>query len=320
MTPSIDLLPSPFDRLDPVAQAIRWWTDQVTSFFRAPRPKQISLDVLEGNIRRLPRRIEVSLPDKHCFSAQLMLPPGNSEAHARAIRLRLHDLVPLDPASLQIIATARQRENDGYLTYSLVMARRTQLDEVEAAARRRGARHIAFVPDGERTAALLSPRSTRQRRRALVLDGLLAAAVAASAATAVAVWTAHMEQGTRALADEERALRRAAVAAQTARREGEVARTLIDRGILKRRAGTVMEALAAFNAATPAEAWWTSVRWAPDQVTITAHSPNATAAIEAMSAGAKAWSVELAGSIAAAAPPAPQTFELLLRPREALPQ
>jgi hypothetical protein len=316
MKAQLDLIPSPLDRLDPVARVIRWWTNQMSDLFGQPVRKVVTADDVDAGSRRLSGVISVALSERDTFVAHLTLPRGDASAHSQAIGLRLRDLAPIDPAALQIIGTASDVTAEGAVSYVIAMARRQRLDELERAARKQGAASVVFHASSGEDLELPSPASHRKRRRLLIIDAGLAIAVASMAAIASNTWAARINADTAALADQERSLRRAAVQAEATRRNAEVARALIDRGVLYRRAGSALSTLATLNAATPDTAWWTSVRWTPEETGLSLLSIDATAAIESLSRKAPGWSVELAGPISSGAPSAQQSFDLKLRPRE----
>ncbi len=316
----IDMIPSPFDRLDPIAQAVRWWTSQMIDVLAPPFRKLIPAETLDQEERIRAAHAAMALPETDAFVARLTLPKGSSAAHASAIRLRLGDLAPADPAQLQISATAIEQADSGAVTYAIAMARRDRLDNLEKAARRKGVRSVRFHAVECRAAELRSGKAERKARRSLAIDAALVAMILAGAVAASVMWTMRIEGETSALAEQERSLRRAVVAAEAARRDADLARDFIDKGVLDRRAGAVLETLAALNNATPANAWWSSIRWSPQDITLAAQSNDPTKAIEAISAGAKNWTVELSGTLNAASGAAAQAFELKLRPREAAPR
>jgi hypothetical protein len=312
MTVRIDLIPSSLDRLDPVARIVRWWTTQMTEILGVPPRKTLSVEAVEQG-KRLPARTAVVLPDADVFTANVSTPKGMAEAHRQALQLRLNDLAPVAPEKLVIAATAVDRGEDGSVTYTLAMARRERLDTLDRLARRKGARRLSFQPEGLAALDLKSPSRQREERRDLIVDAALIAAVLISALAAVMSWTAHIEAETVQLVEHERDLRRAAIAYETARRDGELARDFSSRGVLDRRAGAVLKALADLNAATPAGAWWTSVQWSTTEIVISAQANDAAKAIDAISNSAKAWSIELSGPISTSG--SVQTFDLKLRPR-----
>lgn len=312
----VQLQPSELDQLDPVARAIRWWTSQMLDIVgRSPR-KVVSVEAIESGAGKLPARIAVSLPDTDGFLAYAHLPKGPSAAHQRALDLRIKDLAPSTPEDLKIVATATERDEEGGATYALVMARRDRLDELELSARRRRARSLVFTVDGHPGLELTSPRSDRRSRALLVVDAAIAVGVALLAAFAVMVWATRINAEAETFAERESKLRRLAVAAETSSSDARIAQDLVNRGLLKRRASSALNALAALNEATPASAWWTKVVWTPDQVSIAGQSGNATAAIGALSSALKSWSVELAGPVAAASEAGIQSFDLVARPRD----
>jgi hypothetical protein len=314
MSVYIEMIPSPYDRLDPIARVVRWWTIQMMEVFAPPRRRMIDVEAVEHD-RRVTGHLAIKLPETDAFVARLTLPKGPTSAHANAIRLRLADLAPIDLTKMQISATAIEQNPDGAVTYAVAMARRDRLDGLEVFARKKGARSTRFQAQRDAEADLKSPRTLRRDRRALIIDGAIVGAILASAVVAVVSWTARIERETSALAKSERSLRRAAVASEAARREADLAREFIDRGVLDRRAGAILETLSTLNKATPDGAWWTAVRWSPGEILISAQSNDATKAIEAMSKDAKAWTVELAGSIGGSGGQ-PQAFDLKLRPRQ----
>jgi hypothetical protein len=269
--------------------------------------------------RKLPRDVLISLAETDAFAAQLTLPRGEAGAHVKAIQLRLGDLAPQDPVRLQIATTAIETNASG-TTYVIAMARGDRLDQLERAARKKGARRVRFrAPEGD-AVNLTSPLEDRRLRRGLIRDTAIALGLLASIVAAVMAWTARIENETRLLSDQERGLRRAAVAVESARREAVIAQNFVNRGILNRRAGAVLDTLAVLNTATPNGAWWTSVKWAPQETSLSERSGDPTRTIEEISKEAKSWTVELSGPLGAATGEQPQNFELRLRPREAAAQ
>ena len=315
---TITLHPSPLDRLDPVAAAIRWWTSQMLDMLGGPHRRTFTLADLEAT-KSLPRAIDITLPETDGFIAEVRLPKGHADAHRQALGLKLGDIAPIPPADLIIAARATSRGESDAATYGVAMARARRLAELEAAARKKGARSVRFFIGEERDIPLLSPVAERARRRGLVIDAGIVLAVAAAAVAASLSWTARIGAETEALAARERDIRGAAIAAETARDQAAIAQALVERGILDRRSTTALDHLAQLNAATPVSAWWTKVVWTPNETTITAQGNDPTAAIWAISSTAKAWSIALVGEIAASGSGGPQAFELIARPRSASP-
>lgn len=316
----VQLQPSPFDRLDPVAQVVRWWTSQMAAMLANGPRNEVHSGALDQSKKRLPRRIVIVLTGTDGFTARTRLPKGQASTHLKAIELRLPDLAPVDPLNLVISTTAVSRNEDGGTTYEIAMARKARLDELEAIAKRKGAQSVAFKVESSASVVLQSPRALSRASAGLVMDSAIIMATLASAVAAVSAWTIQVEKNTQALAEEERSLRRAAVATEASRSAGEISRQLVERGILTRRGSAALEALATLNSATPDETWWTRIRWSPGEVAITGQSPNATAAINALSSSAKGWSVELAGPLNSAQADGVQLFEILAKPRGAQPR
>jgi peptidyl-tRNA hydrolase len=316
----IQLQPSPFDRLDTVALAVRWWTTQMIEVVGSPNRRNVTVEQVETAGARLPGHITIQLSDTDGFTAHAALPKGHADAHRQALELQLADLSPVKPDLLAISATAIARAAEGATTYAIAMARRTRLDELDKAARRKGARSVVFQVDGSTFPDLHSPASSRRHQRSVILDAAVVASVAASAVLAVVVWTNTVSAEAETLAQRERDLRGAAIAAETARNEGDVSRALVERGVLKRRSYAALEAMARLNTATPNGAWWTRVVWTPEEVTISAQSQNATSALATLSSQAKDWSVEPSGTLEAAPGGGAQSFEFIARPRKAPPK
>ncbi|MEY2758106.1 MAG: hypothetical protein RIR33_1884 [Pseudomonadota bacterium] len=312
----LELQPSPFDRLDPVARAVRWWTSQMLDLAGAPRRTPRNADAIAGDAKRLPRHVAIMLPEEEGFLAEVSLAKGHADAHRQALALKLPDLAPIPAAEMCVTARAVGSAEDGAITYAVAMARRTRLDEFETKARKRGARSVVFHV-GDSDIDLLSPTAEARRRRGMLIDAGIIAALALASVAASLAWTSRINAETEHLAQQERDLRGAAVAAETAREEAEVARALVERGILNRRSTVALDAIATLNQATPRFAWWTRLTWTPDDITIGAEAADATAAISALSSSAKAWSIELSGAIAAAQKSGVQAFELVARPRTA---
>jgi hypothetical protein len=312
----LELQPSPFDRLDPVARALRWWTSQMLDLAGATRRTTLNADDIAAYTKRLPRHVTIALSEENGFLAEITLAKGHADVHRQALVLKLPDLAPLPADQMCVTARAVAPAEDGAITYAVAMARRARLDDLEAQARKRGARSVVFQV-GDSDIDLLSPAAETRRRRSMLIDvGIIAALALASVAASLA-WTSRINAETEHLAQQERDLRGAAVAAETAREEAEVARALVERGILNRRSTVALDAIATLNQATPRSAWWTRLVWTPDEITIGAEAGDATAAIGALSSSAKAWSIELSGAIAAAPEGGAQTFELVARPRKA---
>jgi hypothetical protein len=320
MTGRIELFPSPFDRLDPVARAVRWWTSQMADILGRPARKTAPAEILEADGKIAAGHVAIVLKDTDAFVARLALPRGHASSHQNALLLKLPDITPGDPAKLKIAAVATDAQEEGGVGYAIAMARPQRLALLERQARKKGARSVRFQPEGAPAIELRSPAADRREQRRLIFDAALAVILVASATAAVAIWTGRVQQETAALAGQERELRRAAVASETVRRNAEIARELVSRGILDRRAGSALSALADLNKATPDGAWWTSVRWSSQETTVSAQATDAAKAIELISKNAKGWTVELGGAINATAAGAPQTFDLTLRPRQGAPK
>lgn len=312
----LNLQPSPLDRLDPIAQGIRWWLAQMQGLFGSARHTIVPATDLDQTKARLPRRVVIELAETDAFSARTVLPKARVGAHQRALELRLPELAPISPDELAVFATAIEVGDEG-TTYHVAMARSDRLKDLEAAAKRRGAAVIRFNAAGDHGLDILSARGQVRARRRLVLDAAIIVGLIFSAVAATNLWAARIAADTEALADRERLARRAAVATEATRKQGEVSRQLVERGILKRRGSAVLDTLAALNAATPDNTWWTFVRWSPDETVISGQGANATDAIGMLSANAKDWSVELAGPLASAPPGGAQSFEIVARPRKA---
>lgn len=313
----IQLQPSPFDRLDPVAHAVRWWTTQMVEMIGQPRRRQVTAEEVETPGGRLSGHIAIVLGETDGFLAHAMLPKGHADAHRQALTLQLPDLSPITPDLLSIAATAVSREADGSTTYAIAAARGARLEALETEARRKGARSAVFHIEGSPVPELHSPVATRRHRRALVGDAILVAGVAMSAILAVTVWTNVVNAEAEALARQERGLRGAAIATEAARNSSDISRALIERGLLKRRSYAALAAIARLNQATPSAAWWTHITWTPEDVSVSALSQDATGALAALSKAAKDWSIEPSGTVAAAPGGGPQSFEFIAKPRKA---
>lgn len=309
----IRLTPSAFDQSDMVARTIRWWVAEVVSAFGVRPLAIVSLDTVEID-HRLPSSLSIALDETDAFVAQYALPKGHPQAHRSALLLRIRDLAPVDPATLEIAAGAVGRDADASLTYAVAMARRVRLEGIEAIARRKGARRIRFHAERSPETAFFGPNERRRRRRAFIFDAAVMVSVALALAVASTLWTQRYERETRVIEAQEKNLRQAAVGAETARRQAELARSFINRGILRRRAGVALEALADLNRATPDTAWWSAVHWTPDEVQIDGASSVATEALDKLSAEASGWSIALSGSLSAGHGQ-PQTFEVRARPK-----
>jgi hypothetical protein len=313
MTARVELLPSPFDRLDPVAAAVRWWTAQMLDVAGRPRRVTVSPETLSAGAKVRGKHVAISLADTDIFVARLVLPKGPAAAHEKALKLRLADIAPIDPNRLRTVASAAEVLADGSHSYAVAMARPERLDDLEKLARKRGVRSVQFHAALEPETGLNSPSAERRRLRRHLVDAGLALLVILSAVSAVTIWTARLEQETQAIASRERDIRRAVVEAEGARQSARIAEELVARGILNRRPSAAIASIAGVNTATPNGAWWTSVRWSPQEIRLSLQSTDAARAIEAISAKAKPWTVELGGSINAAAGAAAQSFDLTLR-------
>lgn len=290
---------------------------QMIDIVGSPRRKPATVEQVETAGLRLPKHLTIKLDETDGFVAHAVLPKGHPEAHRQALELQLPDLCPVKPDLLASSATAIAQAPDGATTYAIAMARRTRLDELELAARKKGARSVAFQIEGPSAPELNSPLSSRRHQRSVIMDAAIVAGVAAAAVLAVMVWTNTVNVEAETLAQQERDLRGAAVAAESARNEGDVSRALVERGVLKRRSYAALEALARLNTATPKTAWWTRVVWTPDEVSISAQSQNATNALAALSGQAKDWSIEPSGTVEASPSEVAQSFEFIARPRRA---
>ncbi len=310
------LQPSVLDRLNPIASTVRWWTSQITALFGSPARKMVSVDDIESSKKRLPSKVTVVLGETDGFAATARLPKGAADAHRQALGLKIQDLAPALPQALCIVASAAARAPDGSLTYSVAMARKDRLTELEQAAQRKGAQSVAFVVEQAQDVELRSPNTEHKARRNLFIDTLIILGVIVATMIAVSVWTAHIQTETERLAAEERSLRRAAVAAEAARNDANVSAQLVERGLMSRRADTALRTLAILNEATPNTAWWTRIRWTPLETTLSGQAGDATAAIKQISDAAKAWSIELTGPLNAAPSGSYQSFEIIARERK----
>jgi hypothetical protein len=322
MSGRLVLRPGAVDRLDPVAAALRWWISRLAAALPRRRPAALALKDLEEGGRRLSGAVAVALPAEEIFVSRVALPPGRSDAHRRALALRLPDLAPLPPSALEIAARSERRGEDGAVVYAVAMARADRLTALEAAARRRGAKRVAFVGEADRGVTLETARARRARARGALLDAALVLAVALTAVWASSAATRRLEAEARALLAADEAARRAAVAEARVAQEAALVDVLLAQGALERRAGAAIEDLAALNAATPDGAWWTRVRWTPGEVAIAGASPEAAAAIERLSAaaGATRWRVALAGAVQSSGSGGTQSFELRARRAESEPR
>lgn len=319
MTADIQLVPSLHDRLDPVGQVLRWWTSQMSDLLGRPATKVLPAADIAQEARRLPYSVTISLGEEDAYAAEVPLPQGHPDMHRSALALRLAEIAPIDPDQLQIFATALAPTDASAVTYAIAMARKHRLDELERAARKKGAQLVAFCVESLPILPLSSPREDRGKRINLIIDAALVLAIAVAAAVAVVAWGDRIKTDTAGITREERTIRSAAVAADAARRSAEQAKQLVDHGVLDRRAGAALRALAELNAATPDGSWWTAVRWTPEETTLTGESADAAAAIDAIAKAAPKFSVELAGPLRAGAPGQAQTFELKASPRKASP-
>lgn len=314
--PGITFLPSPLDRLDPVARLVRWWTQQLLDVFGRGRRTVLPAQTLaSGATEKLPTSIVVELSNADGFVALTHLPKGSASAHQRALSLRIADLSPLQPGQLVIAASAIEQDPEGGTTYAAVMARREQLDQLEKLARSRKASSVIFNVPGYPGIDLKSPRAQRYDRIGRIVDAGLVIGIGAAAALAAVAWSNRINDETEALVQREASLRRLATAAEVSTNDALVSRDLVDRGLFKRRGTAALDALANLNAATPDNTWWTKVIWMPDQLAVTAQSLNATSAITGLSAANKAWSVEMSGPLVAATDGGVQTFDFLARRR-----
>lgn len=315
----IDLQPSAFDRLDPAAQAIRWWTSQMLDIFGRPRRRILTTDDVEGSRKRVAGHITIDLGETDGFLATARLPRGPAEAHRKALDLQLADLAPIPLEDLIVSARAVSQPDDRTVQYSLAMARRDRLDALEKQARDRGARSVSFRIKGSDEPEIISPNALRRRRRSLVIDASIAIVTAIATIAAVTLWTMRLDAETAVIAEQEREVRGLALAAQSARNQERLSHAMVERGVLERRSMSAMSDIATLNRATPDGTWWSRLVWTPSEITASGQSRNATAAIAQISGQAKAWRVELAGALAAAPEGMAQSFEIVLKPRKGTP-
>lgn len=310
----VSVRPGAFDRLDPIAALVRWWTKALSDAFAGAPARIASVTALEkGGKRRLRGDARLALDETDAFVATVHLPEGAPGAHAKALALRVPGLAPI--ASEALVFAAHRVAGDDGATYHVAMARRDRLSELENLARRRGVRRVAFHPADDPELPLVTPRREAADRRAALVDmGVIAAALVAAVA-AVQAWTAAVNRDVDALVAAEQAVRAEATARGRALRDTAAAQALVARGVLDRRIGAVAEDLAALNAATPDAAYWTRVRWQADGVRVTGASAEASAAIEALSAALATerggWSVSLSGPVRGGDREGLQTFEVL---------
>lgn len=318
MSAHLSLLPSAHDRLDPIAAVLRWWTTRIASLIPEGSPRVVSVEALEAQ-RRMPRSVIIELTDTDTFCARMQLPKGSPERHRKALQLRLADLSPVDPAALEIVAIALEPSAEASV-YAIAMAQRDRLNALEALARRKGARKVVFKADDLIAAQLVSARIRRSRRWDLMINAGLACLIAIAASLAVQLWRQRLEQETASINAAERSLRRAVVAGEASANEARLAAELVDRGVLKRRAGAAFETFAQISTATPNTAWWMAYHWTPESITLAGQSPDATGAIRYIAGKAASWRPEIGGPINAASAGGSQSFEIHLKPKYETPR
>lgn len=309
MSGALVLLPSPRDRLDPAAAALRWWTTRLQDVFAPRGSATVSAEDLAKS-RRLRASVSIALGPKDLFVARVPMPPGHPGAHKKALALRLPELVPIDVDAIDVAARRSDAGTSDAAIYMIAVARTQRLEELETLARGRGARRVSFHPVGHTALRLETPRTRRRRRRGAVADALLVTLLVAAFVSASSAARMVITRETEGLVATERTIRQAAVARERDARDAEIAGEFVARGVLDRRAGSVVEDLAALNEATPDGAWWTRVRWEPDQVLIWGESDDASAAIEGLSAEATGWRVALSDAVRASGSDGRQSFEL----------
>ncbi len=320
VTANLDMVPGPLDRPEPVARAIRWWVSSLTGSGPAgsggaTKRRRTTAHALERAAKSSSSRQVVTLNHRDCFIAHLSLPPGAPEAHKRAIALRLDELAPIAPGKLSVAAIAvRRSETD--VTYAIAMARKDRLKSLTDQARRQGARILHFTPQSADHIPLRTDEQVRSRRISQIIDGLLASGLVLAIAIAAHVQTDRYRQETEQLLDLERAARAQVIALENDRRNAALANDLTTAGVLARRPGAALDALANVNAATPDTAWWTSIRWSPDEILLAAKSRDAVGALQLLSQDALRWSVEPIGTVTTDPSDGSQSFEarLTLRP------
>lgn len=312
------MVSSRHDRLDPIARGLRWQLDQLAACLPRRRVALYRRDEVLTASARLPSMLAIELPDEDCFVADIALPLGSPEAHRKAIELRLAELSPIPVDELSIAIEAVQSSPQA-IYYRVTMARKSRLAAIERQASQRGATRHQFVSRIAGTPAARSVRSLARDRRQALINGALALVLVGCASAASYSCAARLNRETEAITAVERSLRRAVVAAEAARREADLAAELIAKGVLARRPGAALDAIANVGAVTPDETWWSMIRWNPEEILISAESLDATAALQRLSEDALRWRVEPVGSISAPQPGAPQTFEARLKRREATP-
>ncbi len=315
---NIRMIPSRHDQLDPVARALRWQLDQLAACLPARRRPRYRRDEVLTASAKLPSSLLIELPDEDCFVTEITLPPGSPDAHRKAILLRLAELSPVPVLDVCVSVEAVQRTPQG-VTYKVALARKARLANIERQARQRGVSDDMFTSRLPESPPVVSGAAAARDQRGVLINGVLALIVVACGSLAAVSWAARMDRETEAILAAERTLRRAAVAAEAIRREAEVVAQLVNTGVLARRPAAALDAIANVSAVTPDEAWWSMIRWNPDEIIITGESPDATAALQRLSEDALRWRVEPVGAISAGLPGAPQRFEVRLKRREAAP-
>lgn len=315
LIPQIDLQPSPYDRLDPVARATRWWLGTLRSILsRSASPTRApSAEASRSNNKQCPRD---RLDEQNCFVAELTLPPGSPEAHRRAIELRLDELAPVDARTLSIAAVAIHADDTGG-RYRIAMARDETLTEVAKRSGDGRLVHSGIFPGGVQSPILRSKQAIARRRWRKIMDSAFLVGLAVILAVATSIWTERIRRESQAIADREREIRRAKLVGAGERADAELVQALTAKGILERRPGGALHTLALLNAAMPDDAWWETVRWSPDEVMISARGSDATASLDLFSQNALRWSIELSGPITSADRDDAQSFDIRITPRRA---
>lgn len=304
----VEMIPGPLDRPDPIARAVRWWLSALPRLKVRSKVERLAADALSGPSRIAPARPIVALNERDCFIADITLPPGTPEAHKPAITLRLKELAPIDPAKLSIAAIATRRSDAG-VTYGIAMAREARLQGLVEQARKAGAQILHFTPNDAVDITLRTNAQIKARRLSAVIDGVLGVALVLATSFLTHLQTERIRVEAEEIALREREVRRQVVDLEQQRKDAELAQDLSAAGIISRRPGAALDALANINAATPDIAWWTSIRWSPEETILTAKGRDATEALRLLSQDALRWSVELAGPITTSQANETQNFE-----------
>lgn len=188
MSICVQHIPTSNDLVGPAEKLVRWVRTVLVAVAR-------DLGRLAGRSGFGSKETEfVELDGHDCFVAELDLPAAPWSKHEQAIRLRAHEISPIDP-DLTILVAKLKQVSDGLSTYEIAIADAHKLAAIETVRRNEGVRRVCFTPAGRPDIVLVSAQSETSARKGTLTIGisaLLLLLIAAVGNWAVQSWLADV--------------------------------------------------------------------------------------------------------------------------------